>query len=196
MRDAASKRFAASFFSCFPISTTCTATWYPSPCAKAAKCASSKSIIDPACTGPRNTAWSIARLSASTIFSACAGCKSVSGARSIPGSCEMAAYALAWFTLDHIWFLIGLAGQGLFASRFIVQWFQSEREGRSVIPLAFWYFSVVGGIVSLAYAIYLQSVPFALGQGSGLIVYARNLYLIFRERRLLRQAAAHAEPGA
>jgi lipid-A-disaccharide synthase-like uncharacterized protein len=108
----------------------------------------------------------------------------------------MAAYALAWFTLDHIWFLIGLAGQGLFASRFIVQWFQSEREGRSVIPLAFWYFSVVGGIVSLAYAIYLQSVPFALGQGSGLIVYARNLYLIFRERRLLRQAAAHAEPGA
>lgn len=108
----------------------------------------------------------------------------------------MAAHALAWFTLDHVWLLIGLAGQGLFASRFIVQWFQSEREGRSVIPLAFWYFSVVGGIVSLAYAIHLQSLPFALGQGSGLLVYARNLYLIYRERNLLRRAAAHPEPGA
>jgi lipid-A-disaccharide synthase-like uncharacterized protein len=108
----------------------------------------------------------------------------------------MAAHALAWFTLDHVWLLIGFAGQGLFASRFIVQWFQSEREGRSVIPLAFWYFSLVGGIVTLAYTIHLQSVPLALGQGSGLIVYGRNLYLIFRERNLLRQAAAHPEPGA
>jgi lipid-A-disaccharide synthase-like uncharacterized protein len=108
----------------------------------------------------------------------------------------MAAHALAWFTLDHVWLLVGFAGQGLFASRFIVQWFQSEREGRSVIPLTFWYFSLVGGIVTLAYTIHLQSVPLALGQGSGLFVYTRNLYLIFRERNLLRQAAAHAEPGA
>ena len=108
----------------------------------------------------------------------------------------MAAHALAWFTFEHVWLLIGFLGQGLFASRFIVQWFQSEREGRSVIPLTFWYFSMVGGIVTLAYTIHLQSVPLALGQGSGLIVYRRNLYLIFRERKLLRQAAAHAEPGA
>ncbi|MGD0143470.1 MAG: lipid-A-disaccharide synthase N-terminal domain-containing protein [Rhizomicrobium sp.] len=107
----------------------------------------------------------------------------------------MAAHIAAWFTFEHLWLLTGFAGQGLFASRFIVQWFQSEREGRSVIPLAFWYFSLVGGIVTLAYTIHLQSVPLALGQGSGLFVYARNLYLIFRERNLLRQAA-HAEPGA
>jgi lipid-A-disaccharide synthase-like uncharacterized protein len=108
----------------------------------------------------------------------------------------MAAHALAWFTVEHVWLLIGFAGQGLFASRFIVQWFQSEREGRSVIPLTFWYFSLVGGIVTLAYTIHLQSVPLALGQGSGLFVYGRNLYLIFRERNLLRQAAVHPEPGA
>jgi len=107
----------------------------------------------------------------------------------------MVTHVLHWFTLDHVWVIIGLAGQGLFASRFIVQWFQSEREGRSVIPLAFWYFSLAGGIVTTAYAIHLESVPFAIGQGSGLFVYARNLYLIFRERRLLKQAADSPEPS-
>jgi lipid-A-disaccharide synthase-like uncharacterized protein len=63
-------------------------------------------------------------------------------------------------------------------------------EGRSVIPIAFWYFSVAGGIISLAYAVYIDSLPYILGQGSGLIVYVRNLWLIFRERRLLAQSAA------
>lgn len=95
----------------------------------------------------------------------------------------------AWLTLDHIWAIIGFAGQGLFASRFIVQWIQSEREGRSIIPIAFWYFSLGGGLVTLAYAIHLQSVAFSLGQASGLVVYARNLYLIFREKAALRRAA-------
>ena len=98
----------------------------------------------------------------------------------------MTGHAMAWLTKDHIWLLVGLLGQGLFASRFIVQWFKSETEGRSVIPLAFWYFSVVGGIVSLAYAIYIDSIPYILGQGSGLVVYARNLYFELRDRR--RQA--------
>ena len=63
----------------------------------------------------------------------------------------MAAHALAWFTVDHLWLLVGLLGQGLFASRFIIQWFKSEMEGRSVIPVTFWYFSVIGGVVLLAY---------------------------------------------
>jgi lipid-A-disaccharide synthase-like uncharacterized protein len=91
-----------------------------------------------------------------------------------------------WFTTEHIWLVIGFAGQGLFASRFIIQWFKSEREGRSVIPIAFWYCSLAGGLVTLAYTIYLKSIPLSLGQASGLIVYSRNLYLIFRERSLLR----------
>lgn len=101
----------------------------------------------------------------------------------------MTEHVMTWFTKDHIWLLIGLLAQGLFASRFLVQWFKSEAEGRSVIPIAFWYFSVVGGALSLAYAIYIESVPYILGQGSGLIVYGRNLWLIARERRELEQSA-------
>jgi lipid-A-disaccharide synthase-like uncharacterized protein len=102
----------------------------------------------------------------------------------------MTAHAMAWFTRDHVWLLIGLLAQGLFASRFLVQWFKSEAEGRSVIPIAFWYFSVIGGALSLAYAIYIESLPYIIGQGSGLIVYGRNLWLIFREQRLLAESSA------
>src|SRR5271165_1574474 len=100
----------------------------------------------------------------------------------------MFAQAMEWLTVAHVWLLIGLAGQGLFASRFIIQWFKSELEGRSVIPIAFWYCSLGGGVVLLAYAIYKKDPVFIIGQASGLIVYGRNLYLIFRERRLLREA--------
>ena len=91
-------------------------------------------------------------------------------------------------TAERIWLAIGFAGQAMFASRFILQWFRSEMEGRSVIPISFWYCSVAGGVVLLAYAIYKRDPVFIIGQGSGLFVYGRNLYLIFRERTLLRQA--------
>ncbi|HWY13766.1 MAG TPA: lipid-A-disaccharide synthase N-terminal domain-containing protein [Rhizomicrobium sp.] len=101
----------------------------------------------------------------------------------------------ALLTPERIWLAVGFAGQALFASRFIIQWFKSEMEGRSVIPLAFWYFSLGGGIVLLAYAIYKKDPVFIIGQASGLIVYGRNLYLIFRERSLLREAATHPSPG-
>lgn len=89
--------------------------------------------------------------------------------------------ALGWATYKHIWLMIGLLGQGLFASRFIIQWFRSEQAGRSVMPIAFWYCSLAGGIVLLAYAIYKRDPVFIIGQATGLIVYGRNLYLIFRE---------------
>jgi lipid-A-disaccharide synthase-like uncharacterized protein len=108
----------------------------------------------------------------------------------------MLAHVLAWFTVDHVWAIVGFAGQALFASRFIVQWLQSEREGRSVIPVAFWYCSLFGGIVMLAYTVHLQSVSLSLGQASGLIVYARNLYLISKEKSLLRAAAEQPASGA
>jgi lipid-A-disaccharide synthase-like uncharacterized protein len=101
----------------------------------------------------------------------------------------MPGQILGWFTVQHLWLMVGFSGQALFASRFIVQWFKSEMEGRSVIPLSFWYCSVGGGVVLLAYAIYKQDPVFIIGQASGLFVYARNLYLIFRERTLLREAA-------
>jgi len=92
-------------------------------------------------------------------------------------------------TTERIWLAIGFAGQALFASRFVIQWFKSEMEGRSVIPISFWYCSVAGGVVVLAYAIYKRDPVFIIGQASGLFVYSRNLYLIFRERALLRHAA-------
>ena len=104
----------------------------------------------------------------------------------------MLAHLIQWFTtVPHIWKVVGFSGQALFAARFIVQWFQSEREGRSVIPLGFWYCSLGGGVVLLAYALYVGDAVFIVGQASGLFVYSRNLYLIFRERAALRAAAEH-----
>jgi lipid-A-disaccharide synthase-like uncharacterized protein len=83
-------------------------------------------------------------------------------------------------TTDHLWLAIGLLGQALFSARFLVQWIASERRKRSVVPLAFWYFSVGGGITLLGYAIYRRDPVFILGQSAGLVVYARNLWLIYR----------------
>lgn len=81
------------------------------------------------------------------------------------------------------WTLFGFLGQGLFASRFLAQWIHAERAGRSEIPVIFWFLSLAGGLVLLVYAIHISSAVFAVGQGFGLLVYARNLHLIFRERR-------------
>jgi len=77
-----------------------------------------------------------------------------------------------------LWIVIGFLGQALFSSRFFVQWLASERVKRSVIPTAFWYFSLAGGVTLLAYAIHRQDPVFIAGQGLGLVVYLRNLYLI------------------
>jgi lipid-A-disaccharide synthase-like uncharacterized protein len=83
-------------------------------------------------------------------------------------------------TTDQVWLGIGLLGQALFSARFLVQWIASERRRRSVVPLAFWYFSIGGGLTLLGYAIYRRDPVFILGQGAGLFVYARNLWLIHR----------------
>lgn len=87
------------------------------------------------------------------------------------------------FDIEPIWLAIGFAGQALFSARFIVQWIMSERVGKSVIPLAFWIFSIAGGVTLLAYAIHRADPVIIAGQAGGLIVYARNLWLIRRERR-------------
>jgi lipid-A-disaccharide synthase-like uncharacterized protein len=76
----------------------------------------------------------------------------------------------------------GFVGQALFSMRFLVQWLSSERAGRSVTPVTFWYFSVVGGLVLLSYAIHRRDPVFIIGQAMGLLVYARNLQMIARER--------------
>lgn len=87
-----------------------------------------------------------------------------------------------WLTWEHIWILIGFGGQAVFTSRMLVQWWASEQAGRSVVPLAFWWLSVIGGTILLLYAIYRKDPVIISGQALGLIVYIRNLYLIFAER--------------
>jgi lipid-A-disaccharide synthase-like uncharacterized protein len=82
------------------------------------------------------------------------------------------------------WLLLGYVGQALFAMRFVVQWIESERVGRSVIPIAFWFFSIGGGVLLFAYSLYIRDPVFIMGQGFGLFVYLRNLYFVFRERGL------------
>lgn len=79
-----------------------------------------------------------------------------------------------------IWMFVGILGQVLFASRWVVQWIASEKQKRSFIPVLFWFVSIAGGSVSLAYAVYLESVGFILGQLGGLAVYFRNVWLIYR----------------
>ena len=88
---------------------------------------------------------------------------------------------------EQLMLIIGFAGQGLFAMRFIIQWLKSEGEGRSVIPLAFWYFSIGGGLVLFLYALWRQDPVIICGQGLGLFIYLRNLFLIFKEKRRTAQ---------
>ncbi|HHF7345867.1 TPA: lipid-A-disaccharide synthase N-terminal domain-containing protein [Legionella feeleii] len=84
--------------------------------------------------------------------------------------------------VDYLWLTIGFIGQGIFSARFVVQWLISEKVKRSVIPVAFWYLSLFGGLTLLVYSIYKQDPVFILGQSTGVFIYARNLYLIQRER--------------
>lgn len=86
------------------------------------------------------------------------------------------------------WVIIGLAGQAMFMLRFLVQWVASERARRSLIPVSFWYFSLAGAAVLLAYAIYRKDPVFILGQALGFIVYLRNLRLIRIEQRQSAEA--------
>lgn len=79
--------------------------------------------------------------------------------------------------------IVGFGGQFLFAMRFIIQWIKSEGEKKSVIPLAFWYFSIGGGLVLLLYALWRKDPVIICGQGLGLFIYARNLYFIHRNSR-------------
>ncbi|NDR58525.1 lipid-A-disaccharide synthase N-terminal domain-containing protein [Aliiruegeria sabulilitoris] len=84
---------------------------------------------------------------------------------------------------EFVWVMIGLGGQLLFTARFLVQWIASERARRSVVPLAFWYLSIGGGLILFAYAVYRKDPVFILGQSMGVFIYCRNLWLIHAERR-------------
>jgi lipid-A-disaccharide synthase-like uncharacterized protein len=82
--------------------------------------------------------------------------------------------------VETIWIAIGFLGQGLFFGRWVIQWIASERTAKSQVPIAFWYMSLVGGLITLAYAIYRKDPVFIAGQGVGAVVYIRNLMLIRR----------------
>jgi len=84
------------------------------------------------------------------------------------------------------WVILGMIAQLLFTARFVVQWIASERAGHSVIPLAFWVFSIGGGALLLIYALYRKDVVFIAGQAFSFFVYARNLYFVMRDRRATR----------
>lgn len=101
---------------------------------------------------------------------------------------------------EKIWLGIGFLAQLMFSMRFIVQWIASERARRSIVPETFWYFSVVGGAMLFAYAIYRMDPVFMLGQGMGLIIYGRNIYFIRAHHKSLQNGtastAAAPEAGA
>lgn len=79
------------------------------------------------------------------------------------------------------WYVIGFAGQTFFFFRFFVQWLASERAGRSIIPLSFWYLSLAGGAALFIYAVHLHDPVFIIGQSTGAVIYLRNLYFRLRE---------------
>ncbi|AQT45244.1 lipid-A-disaccharide synthase N-terminal domain-containing protein [Bartonella sp. M0177] len=81
------------------------------------------------------------------------------------------------------WIVLGFVAQALFMMRFVVQWLASEKAKKSVMPVAFWFFSLGGGVLLFIYAIRQKDPVFIAGQGLGLIVYIRNLSLIYREKK-------------
>ena len=82
--------------------------------------------------------------------------------------------------MNRVWLAVGLLGQLLFASRFLVQWIVSERRRQSVVPTSFWWLSLGGAAILLAYAVHRLDPVFILGQAFGFVVYTRNLVLIGR----------------
>lgn len=90
---------------------------------------------------------------------------------------------LSFLTTKTFWLIIGFLGQGCFFARFFVQWIASEKAKKSVVPISFWYFSIVGGFILLIYSLYRMDPVFILGQSTGLFIYLRNLYLIKKESK-------------
>ncbi len=100
---------------------------------------------------------------------------------------EVGNYLYNVFVIKLSWLvLVGYVGQALFTMRFVVQWIATERAKRSVIPVAFWFFSIGGGLLLFGYALMVRDPVFIIGQGFGLFVYLRNLYFVYREKGAAR----------
>jgi lipid-A-disaccharide synthase-like uncharacterized protein len=83
---------------------------------------------------------------------------------------------------EKLWLTIGFLAQMMFSMRFIVQWIASERARASIVPEVFWYFSLLGGMLLLCYAVYRLDPVFIIGQAAGILVYSRNIYFIHRKK--------------
>ena len=92
-------------------------------------------------------------------------------------------------THETVWIVVGFIGQSLFSARFFIQWLASEKAKASIVPTTFWYFSILGGVTLFAYALYRQDPVFILGQSTGILIYARNLYLIRHKQTELATAS-------
>jgi lipid-A-disaccharide synthase-like uncharacterized protein len=95
--------------------------------------------------------------------------------------------------LSNGWLVFGLVGQTIFTARFLIQWLYSERKRESVIPLAFWYASVTGGLILFCYACHKEDPVFIVGQTGGLLIYLRNLQMRLREKK--EHARASSQPA-
>ena len=98
----------------------------------------------------------------------------------------MIEFLMNWFDIttaaDLAWLVIGLGAQLMFSMRFLIQWISSERQRKSVMPVAFWWFSLFGGLLLFAYGLQRGEPVIILGQSFGLAVYTRNLWLIYMVR--------------
>ncbi|MBM4138072.1 MAG: lipid A biosynthesis protein [Nitrospira sp.] len=96
-------------------------------------------------------------------------------------------------SLEIIWLGIGFFGQALFFGRWVIQWIVSEKKAESQVPVSFWYMSLIGGLITLAYSIYRQDPVFIAGQSVGSVIYIRNLMLIHRATQAKNPAGPPAQ---
>ena len=110
----------------------------------------------------------------------------------------MLAKLIAWWTAlspqEVLWLFVGLVGQAMFSARWLIQWFITEKSRRSTMPDTFWYFSLVGGLLVFAYGLHRLDPAILLGQ-FGIIIYARNLFFIRREKQAGSSAATAPAPA-
>lgn len=91
--------------------------------------------------------------------------------------------------MNSFWIGLGFLAQLLFTGRFLIQWIASEKAHRSVVPITFWYLSILGSALLLLYAVYRMDPVFILGQSFGILVYVRNMYLIRHESKTSQASA-------
>ncbi len=92
-----------------------------------------------------------------------------------------------------VWIVIGFGGQAVFMSRFLIQWMVSERKQESVIPTAFWWISLIGAVFLFAYFVWRRDIIGLLGQSTGVVIYARNLRLIHKQKRRAAREPSEAD---